>query len=90
MSTSARTNVKTSTKYIDTMSVNDWLVNLEYETIDGVLGERISASATKDGASMYISSANGNVTVNFNNGAYEFDVANAVVEEINNIKNQTF
>lgn len=90
MSSTARTNAKTSTRYSDTMTVNDWLVTFDYETVDGVLGDRIAASATKEGATMYISSANGNVSVNFNNGAYEFDVANAVVEEINNIKNQTF
>lgn len=90
MSTTARTNVKTSTRYTDTMTVNDWLITFEYETVDSVLGDRIAASATKDGASMYISSANGNVSVNFNNGAYELDVANSVVDEINNIKNQTF
>lgn len=90
MSTTARKNVKTSTRYNDTMTVNDWLITFEYETVDGVLGDRIAASATKDGASMYISSANGNVSVNFNNGAYEIDVANSVVDEINNIKNQTF
>lgn len=81
-----RTNVKTSTRYNDTMQVGDWTVSFDYEKEDGVLGRTLSAQATKEGKSAFISKNQGNLSVNFTNGT-DFDAAlvEAVTNEFNEI-----
>ena len=81
MANTARTNTKTSSKFYDNMSVNDWNLNFEYETENGVLTKKILVNGTKGNRSVFISKQNNQVQTVFSNGDYDTDVVTAVIAE---------
>ena len=82
MSNTARTNTKTSTKFYDNMSVNNWDLKFEYETENGVLTQKLQVNGNKENASVYISKANNQVQTIFSNGEFDAEVITAVMAEL--------
>ena len=81
MPNTPRTNTKTSSKFYDNMSVNDWNVKFEYETENGALVPKITANGTKGNASVFVSKDGNQVQAIFSNGEYDGEIVNAVVAE---------
>lgn len=81
MANTARVNTKTSTKFYDTMSVNDWNLKFEYETENGGLIPKIVVNGNKGNISIYASKANNQVQTIFSNGEYDEAAVTAVVAE---------
>ena len=86
MANTARTNTKTTSKFYDNMSVNDWNLNFEYETENGVLGSKLTVNGAKGNSSVFISKQNNQFQTVFGGGGYDADVVAAVVAEFEAIK----
>jgi uncharacterized protein YaeQ len=82
MSNTARTNTKKTEKFYDSMNINDWNLNFEYETINGVLSKKILVQGTKENGTVFINKQDNNLNVVFTNGNYDIAVVNAVVSEL--------
>jgi len=85
MPNTARTNTSKTTKFKDTMSVNDFNLNFEYETENGVLLPKVTVSGAKGNSSVFVSKIDNQVQAIFSNGDYDADVVSAVVAEFSAI-----
>lgn len=85
MPNTPRTNTKTSAKFYDNMSVNDWNLNFEYEAENGILTKKITVNGTKGNISVFVSKIDNQLQAIFSNGDYDGEVVNAVVAEFSAI-----
>lgn len=85
MPNTQRTNTKTSSKFYDSMSVNDWNLKFEYETENGTLMPKITVNGTKGNSSVFVSKIDNQVQAIFSNGEYDGEVVNAAVAEFASI-----
>jgi hypothetical protein len=81
MPNTPRTTTKTSSKFYENMSVNDWNLNFEYETENNVLAKKIVVNGTKGNRSVFISKQDNQVQTVFSNGDYDTEVVTVVIAE---------